>query len=318
MFDSTAAVELVGPCDFELVDHNSARLHRGLVYADVPGRATGFAVHTPGGLSIVDLGTRFSVEITETGTRVDTLEGAVQLRRGNQTLTTVTAGQAVMYRDEALTALPAARGPLERRVHFGFAPGDAMGWRLHRGGALVEPDDQSFGDGGSPNLLAIDGKVTYADGRPPMPPAAGDGLLGSMPFERRDEHHPTLVMRSPAFVLEPGGAIELKLLGGSGGAESPPQRDSDLSVESKPEGFMGVALRRERDGRYLAALRRTEPGEDKAGWQTLRWDAEMLVALGADREVLTLDLIDAYEGDWGWIALDEVIIDGGLAEAQAP
>jgi hypothetical protein len=44
----------------------------------------------------------------------------------------------------------------------------------------------------------------------------------------------------------------------------------------------------------------------------------MLVALGADREVLTLDLIDAYEGDWGWIALDEVIIDGGLAEAQAP
>lgn len=314
MFNSTAAMDLVGPCEVELLDHNSAMLRRGLLYADVPGPATGFTIHTPSGLSVVDVSTRFSVEITESGTQVDAQEGVVQLTRQGELLGMLTTGQAVMYRNGELTSLEHARGPLARRIHFGFAPGDAMGWQLHRAGQAVGADDDTRAEG----LWAIDGKVTYADGERPMPPAEGEGLIGSMPFELRDEHHPTLVMRSPAFMLEPGGSIELKLLGGTGGEGLPPQRDTMLPPESRADGFMGVALRRVSDGQYLAVLRRQEPGEGQDGWQTLRFDPDIL-AQAADRgEVLTLDLIDAYEGPWGWIALDEVTLDGQRIQGSTP
>lgn len=313
MLMSGAVVDLVGPCDLKILNQNSAELHQGLLYADVPDRARGFTVYAPNGLSIVDLGTRFTVEISDAGTQVDTLEGVVQLARRGQLLATLSTGQAMVYRDGELTELAGIRGPLVRQVHYGFAPGDLMGWQLYRGGERVSIDSTYVA-----RLEAIDGRLTYGDGKRPMPPSAGDGLIGSMPFEIRDEHHPALVLRSPAFILEPGGGITLKLLGGTGGANQPPQRDDMLPHASKPDGFMGVALRRASDGRYLAWLKRAEPDEGAGNWQTLRLEPEALAESGAANEVLTLDLIDVYEGDWGWIAMDEIVIDGRMVVEPVP
>ncbi|MBI1368363.1 MAG: hypothetical protein GC162_06880 [Planctomycetes bacterium] len=64
MYGSTAVVDLVGPCEFEMTGPNRGRLTRGRLEAYVPDRAHGFAVDLPGGARVIDLGTRFTIDAT--------------------------------------------------------------------------------------------------------------------------------------------------------------------------------------------------------------------------------------------------------------
>ncbi|MBI1370372.1 MAG: hypothetical protein GC162_17185 [Planctomycetes bacterium] len=80
MFESTAVVDLVGPCVFELTGNNEGRLTRGSMSAYVRDRAHGFTVTTPAGLRVTDLGTRFNLNVEASGdARLAVLEGAVRM-----------------------------------------------------------------------------------------------------------------------------------------------------------------------------------------------------------------------------------------------
>ena len=61
MFNSTAVVDLRGPCTFQPLGPNHARLTAGSASVYVPQRARGFILDTALGVRIVDLGTAFEV-----------------------------------------------------------------------------------------------------------------------------------------------------------------------------------------------------------------------------------------------------------------
>jgi len=136
----------------------------------------------------------------------------------------------------------------------------------------------------------------------------------------RDTYHHTLVLRSPAFRLhglKSHQTIGFSLLGGTGGTASAPASDAHLPAVAGSSGFLGLALRRASDGRYLLSTRRSATGQGTA-WQRAAWDAGAISAVIGDdspEESYTLDLIDAFGPDassgtvsWGWIALDAVTI----------
>ncbi|QNN22181.1 FecR domain-containing protein [Planctomycetales bacterium ZRK34] len=78
MFNSTAMVDLAGPCTVDVTGPNRARLTAGVLEAHVPDRAHGFTVDLPGGMRVVDLGTRFKVVAELAGeVSVHVLEGKV-------------------------------------------------------------------------------------------------------------------------------------------------------------------------------------------------------------------------------------------------
>jgi len=80
MFNSTAMVDLHGPCTFEMTGPNRGRLTSGRLEADVPEAATGFTVDLPDGARLVDLGTRFSVDARAGGGAwINVAEGVVEL-----------------------------------------------------------------------------------------------------------------------------------------------------------------------------------------------------------------------------------------------
>lgn len=76
-FECGAEVVLEGPCDFEIQSHMLGYLNSGKITADVPRRAFGFAILSPG-VEFVDLGTSFGVDIAADGrTELHVFEGEV-------------------------------------------------------------------------------------------------------------------------------------------------------------------------------------------------------------------------------------------------
>jgi hypothetical protein len=159
MFDSTAVVDLTGPCEFEITGENRGRLASGVLEAFVPDRASGFTVDLPHDLSVVDLGTRFIVHVTEglpSGVRV--IQGAVRLTRNDsgESLNMVAGNTAYVSPDRPLTLDQAMSFPLalgDRTLMFVQAqPFDAQG----RPGNTVRADDPSR-PWSSPDNVSNDG-----------------------------------------------------------------------------------------------------------------------------------------------------------------
>jgi len=76
---SSAMVTLIGATEIEMLGPNRVRLHRGRVLALVPEMAVGFTIETATH-TIVDLGTRFGVEVDASGvTHVHVFEGRVRV-----------------------------------------------------------------------------------------------------------------------------------------------------------------------------------------------------------------------------------------------
>ncbi|MBI1367411.1 MAG: hypothetical protein GC162_02030 [Planctomycetes bacterium] len=65
MFQSTAVVDLTGPCELEMTGPNRGRLMRGSLDAFVPKDAHGFTVDLPGAVQVVDLGTAFNIHVDD-------------------------------------------------------------------------------------------------------------------------------------------------------------------------------------------------------------------------------------------------------------
>lgn len=78
-FANGVSVTLQGPAEFEIVSGDHARLHSGILTADVPESAIGFRIDTPA-LQVVDLGTSFGVSVDDNGlTDVSVFEGEVEV-----------------------------------------------------------------------------------------------------------------------------------------------------------------------------------------------------------------------------------------------
>lgn len=116
MFNSTAVVDLAGPCEFRMVGPNRGRLTSGRVEAYVPERAHGFVVELAGDARIVDLGTRFVADVSNDGvSMLHVTEGKVRLEtRDNQYVLAagdvrqISAGVARNFSDDVLLMNPVA------------------------------------------------------------------------------------------------------------------------------------------------------------------------------------------------------------------
>jgi hypothetical protein len=76
-FECGAEVVLEGPCDFVIQSQMLGYLNSGKITADVPRRAFGFAILSPG-VDFVDLGTSFGVDVGDDGrTELHVFEGEV-------------------------------------------------------------------------------------------------------------------------------------------------------------------------------------------------------------------------------------------------
>jgi len=137
----------------------------------------------------------------------------------------------------------------------------------------------------------------------------------------------SLVMSSPQFCLDPaagGNAISFSLSGGQGNvlgltniSQIPPVPGNNAN------GFQGVCLRRVSDGAYLYCDHRgnrtlNQQGNQNGGgsgnnYVTKNWGGAELDPISAANpcELFTLDFIDAHNGGWGFIHLDDVTIDAG-------
>ena len=215
------------------------------------------------------------------------------------------APQLIPYLESlGLRGSPAPEPPVA--VDYDFDDGSLQGWvNTRSGGATENPNrfesrgDQGRGGGLSPdNALMHDGDGSWLDGR--------------------DVDHDTLVVSSPAFDFDEADPtqwdVSLSLLGGTGNLSASPASLAALSTASATDGFMGVALRRVSDGVYLLYDRRGTGGQD--AWSLLGWDSiEIEAAITGDAadETYQIDLIDQFHGDWGWVMLDSVRIEGILA-----
>ncbi|MBI1368175.1 MAG: DUF642 domain-containing protein [Planctomycetes bacterium] len=99
MFKSTAVVDLIGPCEFEMTGPNRGHLIAGRIQAAVRPEAHGFAVDLPGGARVIDLGTRFDLAVNAVGAgQLRVLEGKVELRApGDVSAGILLAGQAARF-----------------------------------------------------------------------------------------------------------------------------------------------------------------------------------------------------------------------------
>lgn len=122
MFNSTAVVDLVGPCEFEIVGSNRGQLHRGKVRAFVPGRAVGFTVATPHA-SVVDLGTAFNVNVDEQAdqTFVRVIEGHVAVIDLNGARQSYWGGDEISLGDQGVMAVHRDMTIVDVRANSGRA-----------------------------------------------------------------------------------------------------------------------------------------------------------------------------------------------------
>jgi hypothetical protein len=188
---------------------------------------------------------------------------------------------------------------------YNFDDGTLQGWSNVRTSSIAGGPYQ-FTAQDPPNEGVITGHPN---------PLSGGFMAAPDPFDSpglggtRDFPHQTLLLRSPQFMLEGagGGDLSVFLIGGTGDSSTPA-----VSVNSSLDGFLGVGLRRVSDGQYVLSGRRTRNGQWPPDWEQIVWTESQLVPLGTS-ELFTLDLLDTFHGDWGWIAMDDVSIPGLLA-----
>lgn len=87
-----ASLIVEGPATLEVESDWSVRVLEGRLRANVPPAARGFIVKA-GDLEIVDLGTEFALDVGFENTRVEVLDGDVELRGGNHDGQHLTTGQ---------------------------------------------------------------------------------------------------------------------------------------------------------------------------------------------------------------------------------
>ena len=114
VFYSGARLIIEGPVELRLVSANEAVCVSGRVLAEVPTPARGFRLRTSQ-LSVVDLGTSFGINASQSRTEVHVFKGKVELQPGKAGEQSLAEGQAALVQGSELPQLMAANPE-------GFAP----------------------------------------------------------------------------------------------------------------------------------------------------------------------------------------------------
>ena len=131
------------------------------------------------------------------------------------------------------------------------------------------------------------------------------GGVGIGPGGDGDKHANTLWLRSPQFVLDASGNLNVTLFGGSPRGAAPTSAAAIPSAAANESAWMGVALRRVSDGVFLLTKVQPEPGSTVV---TLT-QAQLAPYVGVS---CTLDLINMDKGGWGWTGMNRVVIPGSI------
>jgi hypothetical protein len=88
-----ARMTIEGPAELEIQSAWKASCSSGSLFIEVPPAARGFVVTTPGS-EIVDLGTAFGLQVQDGNTKVEVLDGEIEVHHGSETKRVLTAGEA--------------------------------------------------------------------------------------------------------------------------------------------------------------------------------------------------------------------------------
>ena len=143
-------------------------------------------------------------------------------------------------------------------------------------------------------------------------PSGSSVHVAPAPESARDGDHDTLLLRSPPFRVNGDADISVWMMGGMSAGDALttvlPAGPADLATSTMVDDglhVMGVALRRVSDDVYLMTGQRSTAAES---YEEIVWSAVDLEAF--DEELVTIDVFDSYASDWGWVAVDEVVVDG--------
>lgn len=127
---SGAQVMLVGHSEMRLDTPMRVTMTRGAATFNCPPEARGFTIDLPGGVRVVDLGTRFGVKVSPDGRRIEAWvdEGMIELRTAGGRPRQLTAGQVVSLEDQRtseplLIEADASSGRRYEIVRGGFTSG---------------------------------------------------------------------------------------------------------------------------------------------------------------------------------------------------
>jgi len=125
--------------------------------------------------------------------------------------------------------------------------------------------------------------------------------------------HPTCVISSPRFRLDPSaGDLWVRLTGDSGRARLPTQLH-ELPAFSDDRGSLGLGLRRVSDGTYVAMT-----GRSSLGTGVHRIPSDVLASVIAENpeEIFRLDLVDGFHAPSGRIGLSGLWIPGQFVSGK--
>ena len=98
-FKNGAQIVIEGPCELEIIDHDSVELVSGKLWGHCPPSAHGFEVLAPGGNRIIDLGTRFGIGATPSGSvDVHVFDGEVEVFQSGEEKRALKAGAGVQFK----------------------------------------------------------------------------------------------------------------------------------------------------------------------------------------------------------------------------
>ncbi|MBI1368637.1 MAG: hypothetical protein GC162_08270 [Planctomycetes bacterium] len=127
MFQSTAVVDLTGPCRFEMTGSNAGRLTQGVIHAHIHDRAHGFTVEAPHDVRVIDLGTEYVMRVDDDAAGrvyIQMVAGRARVETRSQ-VRFITAGQFVVVNDAAIDDATAGQirlagisPALGRRIRF--------------------------------------------------------------------------------------------------------------------------------------------------------------------------------------------------------
>jgi len=152
-FNSGATALIEGPAALSLETPNRAFLQYGLLTAEVPSPASGFAVNTPR-MNVVDLGTRFGVAVDRNGdSDLHVMQGKVEASRSSGNSVTMLVREGLSLRADSRTRSELQPIPydgdlftLRLSSHPIRIPQPAIRYRLDESGgsALIDSGSSGF------------------------------------------------------------------------------------------------------------------------------------------------------------------------------
>ena len=339
-FANGAHLTVEAPARFTILSPSLTRFYSGKMVAYVPKKAQGFTVLL-NDRKIIDLGTRFALDLSSKNRQMQILEGSVATvsndSKGNRIFEQAQAVELITNADSPFRDIELDYKTFQKARNF-YLPvatlftfdRDLQGWTQTANGGYYDRGDK-------PSTVRTKGNYQFSQSRDPrlsninkigsyttkaFKPHSASGRIIARPFFARDLNEKVLILTSPAFQLTPSsGDISVYLSGGIGEAETIRCTLEELLKKGVKTGFLGIALRRLSDNKYVASARRlARTHKDFYQWEKveiLSDELDQVIKDSPNNEQYVLDLIDSFsnkEQYWEWIAMDSVSIPAKIKQ----